>query len=412
MPLNTSSTRVIRVGFWFDAPFEYSGGVNYIHNLLYALAQVNDGSVEPFVFFAHDLPDSIERRFTPYATVVRTRILQRHTVTWLAHKLLERAFGTMPLFKALLNSHKIDVLSHVWFVCRGNMPFRIVAWIPDFQYLHLPDLFPNLDSAIETQTQQRVIAQSDLVILSSNNALEDFKRVALPAHQSRGKVLRFVSQPAVLAASSELTLEAIERKYGFDGRYFHLPNQFWAHKNHFVVLQAVDQLKRSGIEVQVLCTGNTKDYRVSGAAYVDQLLEFAEANDLRNNVRILGLIDYEDVMVLMRNSVAVLNPSLFEGWSSSVEEAKSMGKPVVLSNIGTHVEQDPANGYYFNPNDFVGLAQILAAVWGAPDKGSRADQERAAAEALRQRTLDFGNGYLCLIKGLVGRHAQQTQEAS
>jgi glycosyltransferase involved in cell wall biosynthesis len=408
----TATTPAINVGFWFDAPFEYSGGLNYFHNLLYALAQVNDGSVHAYVFFANDIPDAIERRFTPYATVVRTKLLQRYTVSWLAHKLAERVFGVMPLFTALLRTHDIHVLSHVWFVCKGRMPFRIIAWIPDFQYLHLPDLFPTLDTSQETRTQQRIIAQSDVVVVSSNDAFQDFKRVAMPAHQSLGKVMHFVSQPVARVASSAPTLESIERKYHFNGRYFHLPNQIWAHKNHLVVLQAVDRLKRSGVEVQVLCTGNTKDYRVTGAEYINQLREFIEANDLHHNIRILGLIDYGDVLFLMRNAVAVINPSRFEGWSSSVEEAKSMGTPVVLSNIGVHVEQDPANGHYFDPNDFVGLAEILKAVWYETDTKSRFVLEIAASEALRERTLAFGREYFHLLASVAGREAQQMEDES
>jgi glycosyltransferase involved in cell wall biosynthesis len=195
-------------------------------------------------------------------------------------------------------------------------------------------------------------------------------------------------------------LKSIECKYGFKGPYFHLPNQFWAHKNHLVVLKAVKHLKQSGISVQVLCTGNTKDYRVTGAEYIDQLREFIEANDLHHNIRILGLIDYGDVLFLMRNAVAVINPSRFEGWSSSVEEAKSMGTPVILSNIGVHLEQNPANAHYFDPIDFVGLAGILRTVWYKSDTQSRFELENVAAEMLRERTLTFGKDYFRILTSI------------
>jgi glycosyltransferase involved in cell wall biosynthesis len=388
---------MVKVGFWFDAPFEYSGGLNYIKNLLYALAQVNDGSVQPYVFFASSVPDAIQDQFSPFATVVRTKLLERRTVPWFFHKVLDRAFGVMPLFKALLKSHGIEVLSHVWFVCKGRMPFRIVAWIPDFQYLHLPELFPGLDSAKETRTQQKIIAQSDLVILSSDNAHQDFMRITPQTQQSRGRVLRFVSQPRNRASSVEPTMESIEKKYGFRGRYFLLPNQFWAHKNHMAVLQAVDRLKRAGTNVLVLCTGNTKDYRHNGSPYVESLRSFIEANDLHDHIKILGLIDHGDVLFLMRHCVAVINPSRFEGWSSTVEEAKSMGKPVILSRIGVHVEQDPPHGHYFNLDDTADLSNTLARLGSELDDASQAELERAAQCALHERTLAFGNGYLRLL---------------
>jgi glycosyltransferase involved in cell wall biosynthesis len=392
---------MVKVGFWFDAPVEYSGGLNYIKNLLYALSLVNDGSVRPHVFFAADIPASIEAQFSPYATVIRTRLLQRGTARWFIQKVLSRVFGSMILVNALLKSRGITVLSHVWFVYKGRCPFRIIGWIPDFQYLHLPELFPTLDPDEETRQNRKIIAQSDIVILSSHNALQDFTRIAAPEHQSRGTVLQFVSQPGNAASSHTITRDAIERKYGFVGRFFFLPNQFWAHKNHVVVLQAVKLLKDGGIDVLVLCTGNVRDYRAASTSYIDSIYEFIEANGLRDHVKILGHIDYSDVLFMMKNSVAVLNPSRFEGWSSSVEEAKSMGKPVILSRIGVHVEQNPPNGRYFDPDDAIGLSQILADAWTTPADASHDEAERIAQDALHERTVEFGKAYLGLLSRVV-----------
>jgi glycosyltransferase involved in cell wall biosynthesis len=282
-------------------------------------------------------------------------------------------------------------------VYKGRPPFRIIGWIPDFQYLHLPELFPTLDPAEETKQNRRIISQSDIVILSSWDALGDFARIAAPEDVSRGVVLQFVSQPGSVAPSHTITRDSIEQKYGVPAKFFFLPNQFWAHKNHMVVLQAVKLLKDQGTHVVVACTGNVKDYRNSSTAYLDSIYEFIEANGLQTHVKILGQIEYSDVLFMMRNSLAVLNPSRFEGWSSTVEEAKSMGKPAILSRIGVHVEQNPPNGRYFDPDDSDGLARLLAEAWTAPAGVSQADAERLARDALQDRTIAFGKAYLGLL---------------
>ena len=131
---------MLKVGFWFDAPANYSGGINYIKNTLYALSLVNDGSVHPYIFFSSDIPSKIVEQFTPLATVVRTKILQRGTLLWFIQRVMYKAFGSMTLINALLKSHEIEILSHVWFPYKGSIPFRVIGWIPDFQYLHLPCL--------------------------------------------------------------------------------------------------------------------------------------------------------------------------------------------------------------------------------------------------------------------------------
>ena len=397
---------MVRVAFWFDTPVEYSGGLNYIKNLLYAVSLVNDGTVRPYIFFASSIPVSIEAEFSPYATVVRTKLLKRGSLPWFIHKVLYKLFGSMILASSLLKSYGITVLSHVWFVYKGRTPFRIISWIPDFQYLHLPEFFSTLDLEEETRQNQQIIAQSDIVVLSSNNAHEDFKRIAPPGCESRGRVLRFVSQPRTARSSYAITRETIEKKYRFQGRFFFLPNQFWVHKNHMVVLQAVKLLKDEGINILVLCTGNVKDYRYKDTKYIDGIYEFIELNSLQDHVKILGHIDYDDVLFMMKNSVAVLNPSRFEGWSSSVEEAKSIGKPVILSRIGVHVEQNPPNGRYFDPDDAAGLSQIMGDMWAAEQDGSDADAERLAREALQSRTVAYGKAYLGLVCGLDTRDSE------
>jgi|CXWL01.1.fsa_nt_gi glycosyltransferase involved in cell wall biosynthesis len=403
----------IKVAFWFDAPAEYSGGLNYIRNLLYAISLVNHDRISPYVFFSSDISADIEAQFSRYASVVKTKLLQRGTAPWFIRTVLYKVFGSMILVNALLKSYGIIVVSHVWFVYKGRVPFHIIGWIPDFQYLHLPELFPTLDPDEETRQNQRIISQSEIVILSSYNALEDFKRIAAPETQSRGKVLQFVSQPRNSESPHiTVTRDAIEQKYDFRGNFFFLPNQFWAHKNHIVVLQAVKLLKHRGINVLVLCTGNVKDYRTRSTNYINSIYEFIEANDLQDNVKILGHIDYNDVLFMMKNSLAVLNPSRFEGWSSSVEEAKSMGKSVILSRIGVHVEQNPPNGRYFDPDDAVALSHILAEAWSAPADASHDEAEQMARDALQKRTVEFGKAYLGLLNGVMQRAALRPDSGS
>ena len=76
------------------------------------------------------------------------------------------------------------------------------------------------------------------------------------------------------------------------------------------------------------------------------------------NIKLLGLVDYEDVFALIKFSKAVINPSLFEGWSSTVEECKSVGKNMILSDLGVHKEQYP-EATFFIRNDIESFQNIL-----------------------------------------------------
>jgi len=391
---------MMRVAFWFDAPVAYTGGLNYIANLLHALSVVNRDDVQPYVFFSTDVPDEVIRRFERHATIVRTPILQRKTLPWLVHKLTYKLFGSMAWVNALLKRHRIDVLSHAWTPYLGRRLLKVISWIPDFQYLHLPDMFPGLDADKETRINRQIATHADAVVVSSEHALADLLSLLPRESLPPVEVLRFVSQPFTSPSQELPSLEQVQAKYGFSGKFFVLPNQFWAHKNHDVVLRALAKAKQAGLSMTVLMTGNTKDYRLAGSPYIDGLRSTIKELDIEAEARILGLIDYNDLLALMRHCVGFINPSRFEGWSSSVEEAKSVGKPILMSRIPVHVEQAPPHGAYFDCDDADTLAQQMRTLWEQHDGVDQAERAQAARDDLRRRTEAFGRQYMSLIKRL------------
>lgn len=216
-------------------------------------------------------------------------------------------------------------------------------------------------------------------------------------------VLQFVSQPPKQV--NTLNLKELQEKYKFDGNFFYLPNQFWQHKNHKVVFEACLLLKKKGVNITVICSGLMQDFRSKDNQYVDNLLNFIKDNNLQSNIKTLGLIEYSDVLSLMENSLAIINPSLFEGWSSTVEESKSMGKKIVLSNIPVHIEQNPAHSFYFDPKNTLELSNILEQLWILKDEDFYSNDS-----TLNQRTLEFGEKYSGVVCDLFSEINKQEVE--
>jgi glycosyltransferase involved in cell wall biosynthesis len=115
-------------------------------------------------------------------------------------------------------------------------------------------------------------------------------------------------------------------------------------------------------------------------------------------MRLLGRVPYADVVGLMRASTAVLNPSLFEGWSTTVEEAKSLGKRVLLSDIPVHREQDPPGGLYFDPHAPEALAGAIEQALAERDRETDARREEAARAALPARRREFALRYERIVR--------------
>jgi glycosyltransferase involved in cell wall biosynthesis len=391
---------LIKVAFWYDRPAEYSGGLNYLRNLLYALSCVEGCQIKPYIFFGKSVSADLVRPFEHLATVVRTSVLDRKSVAWFAHQILHRIFGSLLMVQLAIRPFGISIVSHAAVIFGRRRPFRIISWIPDFQYVHLPELFP-VDIDKNTDRVLSIAAQTDALILSSFAALADFQRITIDKVTTSVIVLPFVSQPSVTGNESRsVTAELILQKYDIRGPYFFLPNQFWKHKNHAVVFAAVDALKAKGLQVVVMCTGNLRDYRVRDSQYADGLMRFIEERKLGENIKILGQIDHSDVLCLMQHCVSVINPSRFEGWSSTVEEARSMGQRLILSSIPVHLEQNPDGASYFNPDDHLALADVMADHWVDGRSGVCEKQRSRAIIELHRRTVSYGRAYARLVAAL------------
>jgi glycosyltransferase involved in cell wall biosynthesis len=116
----------------------------------------------------------------------------------------------------------------------------------------------------------------------------------------------------------------------------------------------------------------------------------AHAANVAGHFRHLGLVPYEDVLGLNAASDALINPSLFEGWSTTVEEAKALGTGMLLSDIGLHREQSPS-ATFFPADNAVALAAAMVALSKGPAlerpsveqlRTDHAARRRAYAEAL------------------------------
>jgi glycosyltransferase involved in cell wall biosynthesis len=111
----------------------------------------------------------------------------------------------------------------------------------------------------------------------------------------------------------------------------------------------------------VVSTGSPDDYR-NPDHYRSLCARVTELGIDDAFVR-LGVVPYRDLLALMRHALAIINPSLFEGWSTTVEEARALGKRVLLSDIPTHREQSPAHAVFFDPRDPAGLAGLMGGTW-------------------------------------------------
>jgi len=382
---------MIRVGFVMaQAGQGWMGGINYLSNLINSVMLLPNRQIEPVLILPPGVDAAVLAGFPPVERLETTMVVER-SPSWVVRRGMRRVLGRDVLFEQWLRRHGIDVLSHAdhlgsW----ASLP--TLCWIPDFQHRRLPAFFSAEELAGRDRGFKELADHCTLLIVSSLDAQRDLAAFA-PHDVPKSRVLNFVS--GLGGGVSPTPWPVLKDKYAIPGPYLHLPNQFWAHKNHGVVIEALGLLKAQGQSVCVLSTGHTKDARQPG--YFDGLMARAHALGVAGAFRPLGLVPYEDLAGLMQHSAAVINPSLFEGWSTTVEESKSQGKTIILSDIPVHREQAPEFGQFFSPQDPQQLATLMEQVvqaWSPELDASRYEQARAALKARFHR---FGESYQRIV---------------
>jgi len=383
---------MVKVGFILNFPLEYQGGINYFKNLFFAVNRYYSDDIQIVLFVPSSSPEEVISIFSPYAQIIKTDIIKRKSLLWLVSKISNRFFKFDYFFNRLFKKHEIDVLYYTFSYIYSEKAIKSITWIPDFQSLHYPYFWTEKQLKNERISLDICAEQSDLIVMSSENTANDFNSI-YPKYSSKARVLHFVSQPDILKMSDIFDVA----KYA-NRPFYYLPNQFWEHKNHLIVFKALKIAVEKGVNLLVLCSGLMVDFR-NNNGYVTSLVNFVKENHLENHIKFLGIIPYEDVCGLIRNSVAVINPSYFEGWSSSVEESKSFNKIILLSDIPVHREQNPDKGFYFIPDDEIGLAKLMEITLKAPKE--KLDEE-ILRESLDFRTKTFASKFKNIIEELVG----------
>ena len=302
---------------------------------------------------------------------------------------------------SVAHEHRIDVLLPLLDIAPWTIPQRTIGWVPDFQHVYLPQFFNQAELDRRNNTIHRLAERATLVMLSSKASRDDFIAFA-PQHAYKARVASFPS----LLAFEVLDMNPLGtlNKFKLPEKFALLANQFWTHKNHIVVVQALELLHKKGIDIPVVMTGLPADHRDPSNRNLSLLLQAIASAGLNNQVSVLGLVPYPDLINLMRTAALIIQPSRFEGWGTVVQDAKALGRPVLCSDIPVHHEQAPAALGFFGCDDAEALADLLATHWKSLEPGPNLDLEATALATERDFAQRHGQALLEICREASGQN--------
>ena len=258
--------------------------------------------------------------------------------------------------ESILKNYNLDGLYPLQdYPLRAVTDTKIVSWYADLQHKYYPEFFTKRKIIERNVRIKFMLRNSQHLVVSSQAVADDFKRFFRLRDKMKIHVFHFAS---VIEDFEGLDIGEVRKKYNVPEDYFMISNQFHKHKNHRVLLQSMALLKQDGKEIHMAMTGRLPD--ASHSSYMKELHSIIADNNLKPHISLLGVIPRNEQLLLMKHSRAVIQPSLFEGWSTVIEDAISLQVPVIAANIAVNIEQLGSKGNYFDPHNDAELAEIIS----------------------------------------------------
>lgn len=145
-------------------------------------------------------------------------------------------------------------------------------------------------------------------------------------------------------------------RYQLPGKYIFYPGQFWEHKNHKKLIQAVGLLKGSFSDLKLVLTGSKQN------AY-DSVRKLVRDLGLGDDVIFLGYVPDADMPEIYRRSRALVMPTYYGPTNIPPLEAFVAGCPVAISDIYGMPEQLGDAALFFRPDSVDEIAECIRRLW-------------------------------------------------
>lgn len=270
-----------------------------------------------------------------------------------------------PDVRSWLEARGIDVVIYpapMATAFESGVPY--VFAVHDLQHRLQPE-FPEVSADGEWERREYLflngIAGATMVLVDSEIGKQD----VLDFYGHSIDADRVVALPFLPAAPADVQPEDRTRvrfSYDLPHRYLFYPAQFWPHKNHERLVEALGQLAREGTRVPLVLVGS------AGGTLRKRTLERVHAaarhNGIEDLVRHLGYVPAEDLAPLYAEAVALAMPTFFGPTNIPVLEAWALDCPVLTSDIRGIREQVGDAAILADPRSVEALRDAIRSLWG------------------------------------------------
>jgi len=247
----------------------------------------------------------------------------------------------------------------------SEIPF--VMAIHDLQHRLQPE-FAEVSADGEWERREylfrNAVRKATLLIAESEVGREDILQNygAFGATPEMVRVLPYLPAPAAEGVS----LPALRSKFAIPGKFFFYPAQFWPHKNHLRIVQALCVLKREKeLSPSVVFAGSASGLlREKTRA---EVLGEAERLGVRPQLIDIGYVSDGELTGLYQAATALVMPTFFGPTNIPILEAWTHRCPVLTSDIRGVRDQAGDAALLVDPRSVESIAQGMERLWREED---------------------------------------------
>lgn len=358
-------------------------GINsVVKSLVWALGRLSDGNEEYTIVTSPEAPDWIE----PY--LGRNQTIKVYDFDGLSYRdklvsaVRNRCFSA--LIKRILKPgcRRFDYSLGFWEALKCDVihfPYQFykISGVPfvfnphDLQHRHLPDFFSEKDRDFRDKYYRKGCMSAAAVAVASSWIKEDLSR---QFYVDSRKI-----QVIPWGAPTSIAEDIIGREGDLDlpDEYIFYPATTWPHKNHSVIIEALHDLKKQGINLNVVFTGRKTGH---WEALKDMMREY----DIADKVVFYEMVSDAQLRYIYENCLFVVIPTAFEAASFPMYEAWSFNKAVICSDVTSLPKQASGAALVIKSGDHSAFADSIKVFYS--DENLRREYEIKGALRLKEFT--------------------------
>ena len=375
-------------------PPEEGGGYTFLDTVVEALRDAEPATRHHFVHYTlfGTRPGVYETKRIPSGRLHRFRNRAIRLLRAVQDFLGMRRWGIRTWFERSLEEEGIDL---VWFATsyaeECDLPF--IFTVLDLAHVEQP-WYPEVSRDGEWERRQhrysRFLSKASTVIVPNEAGERSVKR-HFPVRGDRILRLPHPTPTFALRAGNDPGSRGLLERHRIEEPYLFYPAQFWAHKNHYTLLEAIAELERRDRRFTAVCVGSDRGQR-------HHVHDAARRLSIADRVNVLGFVQTDELIALYRHAHALVFLSLFGPENLPPLEAFALGCPVVAADVPGAREQMGNAALLVPATDAVGVADAVERLDDQElrtelcERGRRQAEERTGAGYV-EGVLEFLEGF-------------------